>query len=114
MLFWDYFGVSIKNSPLIKNRKLYTMSSRGETMKPREPELEGKVFCDPKTKEPYEGLRLIMIPDDTMPTYHDITKVWYEEGKLHGTPAIAYSDGQEEDWLNGTFVRVSRLPFHQR
>jgi hypothetical protein len=38
----------------------------------------------------------------------------FKEGKLHGTPAIQYPDGLEEDWDNGNFIKISLLPWSER
>ena len=82
-------------------------------MTPRQPELIGQVFTD-KNNVKYEGQRFIQINDKSMPTGFITTEINYLHGKIHGKPAIIYPDGLEEDWDNGTFIKVSGLPFPQR
>jgi hypothetical protein len=79
----------------------------------RQPEYEDRVFTD-KEGKPYEGQMVEMIPDmDTVSGFRS-THLWYDNGKLHGKPAIKYPDGQEEEWNNGKFVSVMKLPYKER
>jgi len=80
---------------------------------PREPEFSGKVFKDEKGK-PYQGERVIGIPDCSSATMYQEIIVFYRNGKLHGDPAIIYPDGLAETWEDGVFVRINDLPYAQR
>ena len=78
---------------------------------PRDPELQDKVFTD-ENGEKYNGQRFIMSADDAFFDGYSKTEVWYKDGKIHGT--IVYSDGLEEQWENGKYVKTLYLPFCQR
>ena len=81
--------------------------------KPRQLKFIGKTFTDKEGKK-YEGQRFIQVFDPIMPTNFRTTEIWYNDGKIHGKPAIIYPDGLEEEWENGDFVAVLKLPFEQR
>jgi hypothetical protein len=82
--------------------------------KPRSNEYEDKVFTD-KNGIKYQGQRFI-----PQPQFNDIEddrsypciEIWYLDGKLHGSPAIVYPDGLEEEWTDGKFEKILQLPFH--
>jgi hypothetical protein len=82
-------------------------------MRQRQPELSGKIFTD-KNGAKYEGQRFIKIPDLNMPTGFQTIEIHYLHGKLHGSPAIVYPDGQEEEWENGNFTQLLALPYPKR
>jgi len=87
--------------------------------KPRNPELENKVFNDEKGK-PYQGQRFIIPPYDPerlnreLDTSDDSIEVWYKKGKIHGDPGIKYPDGLAEEWEEGKYVKTMDLPYHLR
>jgi hypothetical protein len=82
-------------------------------MEPRQPELANKIFYD-ENKKKYNGQRFLQKADNEMPSGITLTEVNYLNGKIHGNPAIIYPDGLEEDWQNGNFVKVNKLPYAQR
>jgi hypothetical protein len=82
-------------------------------MKLRLPELIGKIFSDENGLR-YDGQRFIKIPNPNMPTGFQTTEINYLHGKIHGSPAIVYPDGQEEEWNDGNFVQLLALPYSQR
>jgi hypothetical protein len=82
-------------------------------MSARQPELLNKRFNDAHGK-PLEGLRFININDEKMPTGFSSTKINYHKGKIHGSPAITYPDGLEEEWNEGVFVKILYPPYHLR
>jgi hypothetical protein len=82
-------------------------------MKERQPELAGKIFTD-KNSVKYEGLRFIKIPNLKMPTGFQTIEIHYLHGKIHGSPAIIYPDGREEEWENGSFTQLLALPYPKR
>jgi hypothetical protein len=81
--------------------------------KPRQPELEGKTFKE-KDGKLSQGQINILLPDPDNNANTIYTLIWYKDGKIHGRPAIIYYDGLEEEWHDGKFVSVYRLPFHLR
>jgi len=82
-------------------------------MKPRESNLIGKQFKDDDGKL-LQGPFYFTITDLTQPTGVLATFYHYKDGLIHGSPAIAYPDGQEEDWEMGNFVRISQVSFSER
>jgi hypothetical protein len=82
-------------------------------MEQRQPELTGKIFTD-KNGIKYEGQRFIKIPNPDMPTGFQTIEVHYLHGKIHGSPAIVYPDGSEEEWENGDFKQLLALPYSKR
>jgi antitoxin component YwqK of YwqJK toxin-antitoxin module len=80
------------------------------TESPREPEKVGKIFTDKNGKK-YNGKYFYRIPDVNEITGFIATELNYLDGKLHGSPAISYPDGQQEEWKNGNFVKILRFPF---
>jgi hypothetical protein len=82
-------------------------------MNPRQANLINKRFNDENGK-PLEGLRFIKINDERMPTGFSTTRINYHNGKIHGSPAIVYSDGLEEEWNEGVFIKVLYPPYDQR
>ena len=81
----------------------------------RQPELQKKVFADPDGKK-YEGKRYIINPtsDSNYSTGYINCEVNYHNGKIHGSPAITFPDGLEEEWNNGKFVKILSLPYSNR
>ncbi|MCL2411889.1 MAG: hypothetical protein FWC97_09640 [Treponema sp.] len=77
-------------------------------MTPRQPQLQNKVFKDDKGV-PYNGQRVIVVPTKDKNYFSGYIETWvtYNNGKLHGNPAIIYPDGLEEEWDNGKFVKIS-------
>lgn len=82
-------------------------------MRPRQPELVGKIFKD-ADDNPLEGTYILAIADDKQPTRHVTTTYSHKNGKVHGNPAVQYPDGQEEIWEDGSFIEVSKLAFSKR
>ena len=83
------------------------------TMAPREPELIGKTFSA-EDGTLLEGPYFFNEPNEEYATGFKTTEYNYKNGKIHGSPAIMYPDGQEEDWDNGNFVEISLLPWSER
>jgi len=83
------------------------------TSPPREPELAGKCTTDDEGK-PLNGEYALGYYDPESPVYYTRTIYNYKDGKIHGSPAIIYPDGQEEDWDKGEFVKISLIPFDER
>jgi hypothetical protein len=81
-------------------------------MGPREKELIGKIFKD-KDGKPYQDVRWLCVPNKEYAMGAVITIINYRDGKLHGSPAIKYPDGWEEEWEDGNFIKVLRPPFNQ-
>ncbi|MDR0312708.1 MAG: hypothetical protein LBI14_03850 [Treponema sp.] len=81
-------------------------------MGPREKELIGKIFKD-KDGKPYQDVRFLQVPNRKYATGYMVTVLNFRDGKLHGSPAIVYPDGWEEDWEDGNFIKVSRPPYNQ-
>jgi len=82
-------------------------------MSPREPEKIGQIFKDEDGK-PLEGQKVLKQPDEDSTTGFIDTFYSFKNGKIHGTPAIEYPDGQEEDWDNGSFVKIALPPLMER
>jgi hypothetical protein len=82
-------------------------------MNARQPNLTNKRFTDEKGKL-LEGLRFINVNDENMPTGFTTTRINYYHGKIHGSPAIVYPDGLEEEWNEGIFVKILYPPYSQR
>ncbi|MDR0313992.1 MAG: hypothetical protein LBI14_10385 [Treponema sp.] len=80
---------------------------------PREKELVGKVFTDEEGR-PYQGQRFILRRDESYVQGFEETGVCYRDGKIHGSPAIEYHDGLKEEWENGNFIKVLKLPYAER
>ena len=81
--------------------------------KPRQKELEDKIFKDEKGVL-YHGQRFLMEPSPDVPFASLKTEIWYKNGKIHGKPAIVYPDGLEEHWENGKFIEMYKPPRHLR
>ena len=77
-------------------------------MIPREPKLIGKSFL--KENKPLNGRYVYKTPNPNHPTGWTKTVYFFKNGKLHGTPAMIYPDGREEDWDNGNFIKISFMP----
>ena len=82
-------------------------------MPTRQLEWEGKIFCDSDDK-PHNGEMFYDIPDDSYTTGFLTTILHFKDGKIHGSPAIIYPDGMEEEWDNGAFVKVIKPPYAER
>jgi hypothetical protein len=83
------------------------------SVKQRQPELNNKTFTDKKGTK-YEGQRFIKIPNPDMPTGFQTIEIHYLHGKIHGSPAIIYPDGREEEWENGNFTQLLAVPYPKR
>jgi hypothetical protein len=82
-------------------------------MKARQSELAGKIFSD-KNGNKYEGQRFIDIFNPGYPTGFLSTEIHYFNGRIHGSPAIIYPDGLEEEWREGSFVKTLAGPYSNR
>jgi hypothetical protein len=82
-------------------------------MIPRNPELAGKTFRDENGK-PLEGTKYLIVDDASMYFGFSSIILNYMNGKLHGTPAVKYPDGQQEVWENGQFISLLAPPYKER
>jgi len=89
------------------------MKATYDASEPRNPEYQNKIFPDEKGVPCTDTMyRYEVSPKD--PDDMECTIIQVKNGLLHGSPAICYHDGLEEEWENGVFIKTLELPYNYR
>ncbi|MDR0319902.1 MAG: hypothetical protein LBI28_00220 [Treponema sp.] len=81
-------------------------------MGPRIKDLVGQVLTN-KDGSPLQGTMVFATPAPHCVSGTRDIIIEFLDGKIHGTPAIRFSDGQQEDWENGNFIKVVHPPYNK-
>jgi hypothetical protein len=81
-------------------------------MGPRIKELIGQVFID-KDGNPFQDTIFFTTPAPHLVSGTRDIVIEFLDGKVHGTPAIRFYDGQQENWENGNFVEILYPPYNK-